>query len=226
MVAWEFSNLQLRYTHKKTCVDALKNVSFKINDGESIAITGTSGSGKSSLLSIMMGMQKPTGGACFFWGRDISQFSAEESAQFRAEDIGFVFQNFCLMPHLNLLDNVLLGVDHLPRKHFESTAIDLLNKVGLQDQFLRYPHQVSGGQAQRTAIARALLRKPKFILADEPTGALDNETSSQIIDLLLHFKEDGCGLILVTHNEQVANAMGRKISLSYGEVVFDSHIQN
>ena len=222
MITWEFSNIHLRYAHKNTYVEALKNVSFEINAGESIAITGTSGSGKSSLLSIMMGMQKPTGGTCFYTGRDISLFSAGESAQFRAEDIGFVFQNFCLMPHLNLLDNVLLGVDHLPRKDFESTAIDLLGKVGLQELFLRYPHQVSGGQAQRAAIARALLRKPKFILADEPTGALDNETSSQIIDLLMRFKEDGCGLIVVTHNEQVAKAMSRKISLSFGEIIFDS----
>lgn len=219
---FNIQNLCLKYQQAKQVVHALNDISLTIGMRECVAITGPSGCGKSSLLAILGGLQRASSGSVAFNGTPVSGVSDKALSDFRAHTVGFVFQQFCLLPHLNLLDNVLVGVDHLPRAQFEERARFLLNRVGLRNEMLRFPYEVSGGQAQRAAIARALLRQPQFILADEPTGALDDDNSTMIFDLLLELAAEGCGLIIVTHSELLAQRMPRRIRLSAGKILEDS----
>jgi putative ABC transport system ATP-binding protein len=218
---FQIQDLHLHYPQKKQMVHAINGMSLRIDRGECVAITGPSGCGKSSLLALLGGLQRPNSGDIVFDEQSLLTMSDKQLSNFRAESIGFVFQQFCLLPHLSLLDNVLLGVDHLPRAQFEKRARFLLSRVNLESEMLRFPHEVSGGQAQRAAIARAMLRQPHFILADEPTGALDDDTAHMILNLLLELTSEGCGLIVVTHSEAIASRLPRRIRLSAGKVIED-----
>lgn len=218
---FQIQDLHLHYPHKNQMVHAINGLSLRIESGACLAITGPSGCGKSSLLALLGGLQRPNSGDIKFDEQSLLTMSNKQLSNFRAESIGFVFQQFCLLPHLSLLDNVLLGVDHLPRAQFEERARLLLSRVSLDSEMLRFPHEVSGGQAQRAAIARALLRQPRFILADEPTGALDDDTAHMILNLLLELSAEGCGLIVVTHSEAIAARLPRRIRLSAGKIIED-----
>ena len=218
MQGWELRELHLRYRQRGAEVRALDGLNLSIAPGECLAVTGPSGCGKSSLLAILGGLQRASAGDCLIDGAPLAAMSARALAEYRAHSVGFVFQQFCLLPHLSLLDNVLLGVDHLPRQQFFARARELLDRVGLVQQLQRFPHEVSGGQAQRAAIARALLRKPRLILADEPTGALDDETAATVMDLLLELAQEGSALMVVTHSEQVAARLPRRVRLMAGRV--------
>lgn len=221
-------SLGFTYNQRGRRVEALSNVSFEIPSHQSIAITGSSGSGKSTLLSLIGGFLRPTSGSCCILGRDPSTMTSSEKADFRANSLGCVFQQLSLLPHLTLLENVTLGVDHLPssdRLAWQERAIDLMSRVGIAELAGRRPSEVSGGQAQRAAVARSLLRRPSLLLADEPTGSLDAETASDIVSLMREMCADNCTLIVVTHSEEVASRMSRRISLSHGQLQSDSSVR-
>lgn len=217
-------NLGLSYTSRRGQVAALQDVTFNLRRGEAVAVTGPSGSGKSTLLAILGGFMPPSSGVCHVDGQSLGAMQTVDLARYRAETLGFVFQQFCLLPHLSLTENVMLGVDHLhgQRASWLERAHHLLAKVGLHDQRDRRPHEVSGGQAQRAAIARALLRGPRLLLADEPTGALDHENATVILQLLRQSCDEGCALVVVTHSAQVAASLPRRLSLQDGRLVRDS----
>jgi len=199
---------------------ALRGVSLRIKDGEYVAIMGPSGSGKSTLLHIMGLLDTPTRGRVLLDGRDISKLSEGERAVIRRRKIGFVFQAFNLIPHLTVLENVELPLmlDGVPRGERRKKAEEILKSVGLGDRLHHYPSQLSGGQKQRVAIARALINNPSIILADEPTGNLDSKTGEVILDLFDDLHGQGHTLVVVTHDEEVAERADRVIKIRDGVV--------
>lgn len=220
----EIESLGLTYSSRRRVTNALDGISFSICQGERVAITGESGSGKSSLLSLIGGFRKPTAGTCRVGGQLIEKLDPTGVCKYRSETIGFVFQHYCLLPHLTLLENIMLGVDHdtKNREAWTQRALELLGLVGLHEMRSSFPSDVSGGQAQRVGIARAMLRDPKLLLADEPTGSLDPQTASEILDLLERMCDRGCTLLIVTHDEAVASRMSRRIRLNLGKIESDA----
>jgi putative ABC transport system ATP-binding protein len=200
---------------------ALDRVSLDIAAGESLAIMGQSGSGKSTLLAVMGGMLRANSGNYLFRGQSVSQMPPKALAQFRGREIGFVFQNFCLLPHLTLLENLLVPMEHLKPDWCEvkARAHALLEQVGISALAERLPAQVSGGQAQRAAIARALMRNPGLILADEPTGSLDEESAENILGVLKSLTAAGTTVVVVTHSAQVSDSLSRTVRIEKGRVV-------
>jgi putative ABC transport system ATP-binding protein len=206
-------------------LDALKEISLEIQKGESVAIVGTSGSGKTTLLNLMGGLDRDFKGEISLDQQPLHPLSDQELSQLRNQKIGFIFQNFCLLDHLSVLDNVTLGACFAKEVHkqvdLEERARTLLNKVGLSNKLHAYPTQLSGGQKQRVAIARALLFNPPILLCDEPTGSLDGKTGQAIIDLFKDLHKEGYTVILITHEERVSKAVHRIIRLEDGVVVED-----
>ena len=200
---------------------ALKGVNIDIEEGEYISILGKSGCGKSTLLNILGGMDRATSGLYTFLDRDVSRLNDRELANFRNQTIGFVFQAFHLIPELDLIDNISLplGYAGVKRKERRERALSMLQKVGLEKEQNKRPPQLSGGQQQRVAIARALVHKPRLLLADEPTGNLDEETGKSIIGLLEQSHREGMTLILVTHDQELAARTDRKIWISDGMIL-------
>ncbi len=203
--------------------NVLEDISLQINSTDSIAITGPSGCGKSTLLNILGTLDKPDSGIVKIDNEDISRFSEIKSAEIRNRKIGFVFQLHQLLPQLNLLENILLPTlvlkDNKLRDSAQSRAMDLLEIVGLTDKIKQYPGQLSGGECQRTAVVRALINKPEIILADEPTGSLDQESAEQIGNLLLKInKEQSVALVIVTHSMALAEKMNVIYKLNKGKL--------
>lgn len=185
----------------------LKDIDLSVNEGDYLAIMGPSGSGKTTLMNLIGCLDVPTSGTYLLDGRNIGECSANELADVRNREIGFVFQSFHLLPKLTALDNVALpllyrGVDKEERRE---TAKQALETVGLGDRLEHYPDQLSGGQCQRVAIARAIVGKPRLLLADEPTGALDSASGAQIMELFKMLHENGSTIIMITHDQNVAN---------------------
>ncbi len=216
---------QLTKTFATHSVDvaAVSDVSFTVDDGQLVSIVGRSGSGKSTLLNLLGGLEKPTSGTIAIDGRDLGRMSEEKLARYRAQHIGFVFQSYNLIPNLTALENVVLAMEaaRKGRRHERiDTATALLTQVGLeQDQMKRKPSRLSGGQQQRVAIARALANKPSLVLADEPTGNLDEATSSMIIELLRHLASSlGITFIIVTHDPSIAKQADNVLTLKDGKV--------
>ena len=201
-------------------VHALDGVTFSVEDGEFLAIVGTSGSGKTTLLNLLGGLDVPTEGGVWIRGKSLKDMVAEERTIFRRRNIGFVFQNYSLMPVLNVYDNVALPVtfdkgSHVDREHIR----ELLNELGLWEKRKRYPSELSGGQQQRVAIARALANKPALLLADEPTGNLDSKTAVEVIGLLKASSQKYHQTVLmVTHNEALAQTCDRIIRIEDGRL--------
>ena len=195
---------------------ALKNVNLEISEGEFVSIIGPSGSGKSTLLSIIGTLDVPSGGEMLYEDQPISKLNNRQMADFRFENIGFIFQQFHLIPTLTALENIMAPL--FGRKvtyDKKQRAQQLLELVGLKDKANSLPSQLSGGQQQRVAIARALVHEPKWLLADEPTGNLDSETGEIIFQLLLSLnQEKGCGILFVTHDPELADRANRKIEMS------------
>ena len=204
-------------------VHALDNVSFEIEAGEFISIMGPSGSGKSTLMNLIGALDKPTSGDLIINGQNLSRLDADGYSSFRNTRIGFVFQQFNLLPRTTALENVKLPLlysrDH--RYNAEDRARECLTRVGLQDRLDHQPTQLSGGQQQRVAIARALVNAPDMILADEPTGALDTHTSVEIMRLFQELNDSGITIIIVTHESEVAEATRRRLLFRDGHLVDD-----
>lgn len=189
----------------------LKGIDFTVNEGEFVAILGPSGSGKSTLMNIIGCLDIPTSGEYVLSGKTISKLSEKELTKIRSHEIGFIFQSFQLLPRLNALENVELPLIYagIPPKERVRIAKDTLVRVGLADRLTYYPRQLSGGQQQRVAIARALSTNPSVLLADEPTGALDQKTGRQVIELFNDLHREGRTIIMITHDENIAKNAGR-----------------
>ena len=198
-------------------VHVLKDVGFKMETGESVAVVGPSGSGKTTLLSICAGLDLPTSGAISLLGENLAGLGEEGRAALRNRKVGFVFQSFHLMPSLTALENVMLPLELLGGKDAETEGKRLLDEVGLHDRMTHYPSQLSGGEQQRVAIARSFINKPQILFADEPTGNLDRETSERIEQLLFDLNRDkGASLLLITHDEALAARTGRIFRMNGG----------
>jgi len=214
-------HLTKQYGSGEATVTAVDGVSFGINKGEFVAIMGESGSGKSTLLSMLGGLNSPTSGRLSLDGVDIYARTSDERADFRKTFIGFVFQNFHLLPYLTLAENVMLplAIVNMGKKEKLSAAVDALARVGLQAKAARLPNQISGGEQERVAIARAIVNRPPIILADEPTGNLDTRTGTEIMRLLSALNHEGITVIMVTHSNDYARCATRLIRLSDGHLV-------
>lgn len=201
----------------------LHGIDLAVEDGEFIAIMGPSGSGKSTLMNIIGFLDYPTTGTFELNGENISSAKEKQLAKLRNEHIGFVFQQFFLLPRLNAQKNVEAPLIYagVPKRERTERAKQMLEKVGLGDRVKHLPNQLSGGQKQRVAIARALVNNPTLILADEPTGALDSKTSAQIMDLLVQLNKEGKTVIIVTHEEEIAAYTDRIITLKDGKIIDD-----
>ena len=203
-------------------VTALKGVSLRIDKEDFIAITGSSGSGKSTMMNLVGCLDLPTSGSIHLDNRDISQLSESELAQIRGQKIGFIFQQFNLIPNLTALENVMLPLEfqNIPTETARKKAESILNTVGLGDRMHHLPSQLSGGQQQRVAIARSLSNSPDVILADEPTGNLDSKSGSDIIGMLEKlWKNEGKTIIMVTHDMQLAKRARIRVNLKDGQIV-------
>ena len=216
----EVQHVVKTYGSHQNQVKALSDVSFAAEQGEFIAIVGTSGSGKSTLLNLLGGLDVPTEGRICIRGYDIGSLTRKEQAIFRRRNIGFVFQNYSLMPVLNVYDNVALPITFDKGSHVDREYIrGLLNELGLWEKRKRYPSELSGGQQQRAAIARALANKPALLLADEPTGNLDSKTAVEVIGLLKASSQKYHQTVLmVTHNEALAQSCDRIIRIEDGRL--------
>jgi putative ABC transport system ATP-binding protein len=197
----------------------LHRISLSVAEGESVAITGPSGSGKSTLLGILAGLDLPSFGDVQLCGQNLTALDEEGRAKVRAESVGFVFQSFQLLPGLTALENVMLPMELHGMRNARSRAQEYLARVGLAERLTHYPQQLSGGEQQRVAVARAFASQPKVLFADEPTGNLDIHTGAKIIDLLFELnREQGTTLILITHEERLAQRCGRRVHLVAGSL--------
>ncbi|WP_226658703.1 ABC transporter ATP-binding protein [Pseudalkalibacillus hwajinpoensis] len=214
----QLEDITKSYSLGKEAVNVLRGISLEIKSGEFVAIMGPSGSGKSTLMNIIGCLDRPTTGSYYLNEEDVSQHKDQELAKVRNQSIGFVFQQFQLLPRLTALKNVELPMVYAgaSKKEREERARDALAKVGLQDRVAHLPNELSGGQKQRVAIARALVNDPSLILADEPTGALDTETSVAIMDLFVQLNQEGTTIVVVTHEPEVAEYANRVIYVRDG----------
>ena len=203
-------------------VDVLRGVELNVEKGDTIAILGQSGSGKSTLLSLIAGLDHPDEGAVLLNGVVLKDLNERDLTKYRAKKIGIIFQQFHLMPHLTALENVALPLELQKDKNANQKAIETLGQIGLQHRLNHFPHQLSGGEAQRVAIARSLGIEPTLLLADEPTGNLDEETGNHLSDLLFDLvHSNNMTLILVTHNRALASRCKKQFHLISGELQLD-----
>lgn len=212
----KFTNVSKEYKLGNSSFFALKNISFEAKEGEMVAILGPSGSGKSTLLNILGGLDRASKGEVIFNNQKISEFSDKELAKYRRENIGFVFQFYNLIPNLTAYENVEVSAELNKESH---NINEILNAVGLSDKKNKFPQELSGGEQQRVSIARAIIKNPKLLLCDEPTGALDYVTSKEVLELLDKInKEYGTTIFIVTHNSAIASMCHRVIKLRGGEI--------
>jgi putative ABC transport system ATP-binding protein len=222
----EARSLSKAYNTAEGELTVLKDVTFALHPGSSCAIVGPSGSGKTTLLALCAGLDTPSTGSVLIEGKELQAMSEDERARLRADKIGFVFQNFQLLPTLTALENVMVPLELRGENQVRSQAADLLAQVGLADRLSHYPAQLSGGEQQRVSLARAFLNRPKILFADEPTGNLDSETSEKVIELLFGLnKSAGTALVLVTHNVELAEKAGRVLRLKSGRLIEDRQIE-
>jgi putative ABC transport system ATP-binding protein len=219
----EVRSLEKTYMMGDEQVAALAGVSVGIDRGEYCAVVGPSGSGKSTLMNILGALDRPTGGNYLFEGDDVGSFDDDQQAEFRNHRIGFIFQSFQLLPRMTALQNVELPMVYggLPPKERRARAAELLGRMGLGGRAGHRPTQLSGGQQQRVAIARALANQPDLLLADEPTGALDQSTGKDVLNLFETLHEEGLTLVVVTHDLEVAARARRRITFRDGKIVDD-----
>lgn len=222
MAILEVNNLKKVYTTRLggNQVEALKNLSFSVEEGEYVAIMGESGSGKTTLLNILAALDKPTGGQVILNGKNVVDIREKEISAFRRENLGFVFQDFNLLDNFSLKDNIVLplvlsGVDY---KEMERRITPIAAQLGILDILGKYPYEVSGGQKQRAAVARALIIKPELVLADEPTGALDSKATEDLLTLFNKINERGQTILMVTHSTKAASHARRVLFIKDGEV--------
>ncbi|WP_270646601.1 ABC transporter ATP-binding protein [Paeniclostridium hominis] len=216
----EVKNLKKYYGKDENLVKALDGINLEINEGEFVCIVGTSGSGKSTLLNMIGGLDRPTNGEIKIANKDISKLSDDELTIFRRREIGFVFQQFNLIPILNVYENIVLPIE-LDGNKIDNKHVDLVIKsLGLENKIYNLPNNLSGGQQQRVAIARALASKASIILADEPTGNLDSKTSQDVMGLLkIMSKKFNQTIVMITHNEEIAQMGDKIIRIEDGKIV-------
>lgn len=219
-------NLTKRYKRGNEVIHALDDVTLDINKGEFVAVVGRSGSGKTTMLDLMGLLLRPTSGSLFIDDIDTSKLGDRELARVRARRIGFVFQEYNLLSGLNVLENVMLPLRYVKDgKTGRPRALELIERVGLTDRIRHRPTELSGGQAQRVAIARSMVNSPSLILLDEPTGAVDTETAQQLVDLLKRLnREDQVTIVIVTHDLDIAGQASRHIRLKDGKVMTDEAV--
>ncbi len=218
----EVKNVKKIYTTRfgGSQVQALSDVNFSVEQGEYVAIMGESGSGKTTLLNILAALDKPSGGTVRLNGRDLSQVKEKELAAFRRKNLGFVFQEFNLLDTFSIEDNIYLPLVLAGEKYeqMRSKLEDIAGRLGLAELLLKYPYEVSGGQKQRAAVARALITRPQLILADEPTGALDSHSSDELMKLFTRINREGQTILMVTHSVKAASSAGRVLFIRDGQV--------
>lgn len=219
----KLKNVKKTFIIGETTVNALAGVSFDIEEGGCVSIIGPSGSGKTTCMNMIGCLDRPTDGEVYVDGKNTALLKDAELAYLRNKTVGFVFQQYFLLPDLTILENVMLPLRYqgIPIHKRKILATEELEKVGLSSRLKHRPNELSGGQKQRVAIARALVTKPKVILADEPTGALDSETGSSVLDLFLQINKTGTALVIVTHNMEIANRTKRLIHIRDGLVTED-----
>lgn len=213
------SGLTKTYQSGTSRLTVLRDVSFTVNAGDTCAIVGPSGSGKTTLLGLCAGLDDPTSGTVALLGQDLSALDQDERAALRSRHVGFVFQDFQLLPTLTAIENVLVPLELRGETGHASRATDLLRRVGLGDRLTHYPTQLSGGEQQRVALARAFVHRPTLLFADEPTGNLDADTSAPIVDMLFELNETmGTALVLVTHDPALARKARRLVRMHAGTI--------
>lgn len=222
MAILEANNLQKIYTTRfgGNQVQALSNVSFSVEQGEYVAIMGESGSGKTTLLNILAALDKPTRGTVLLDGRSLSDVKEKEISAFRRDNLGFVFQDFNLLDTFSLQDNIFLPLVLAGKsyKEMDQRLKPIAKKLGISELLAKYPYEVSGGQKQRAAVARALITNPKLVLADEPTGALDSRSTDGLLQVFSDINRDGQTILMVTHSTKAASHAGRVLFIKDGEV--------
>ena len=216
----EVKNICKTYGSGETAVKALKDVSFSVPKGEYVAVVGESGSGKTTLLNILAALDKPTSGQVLLEGKDIVKGKEADMAAFRRDHLGFVFQDFNLLDNFSLKDNIFLplvlsGVDY---RDMEKRLAPIASLLGIEKLLNKYPYEVSGGQKQRAAVARAIITNPELILADEPTGALDSKATDSLLRLFNRINEDGQTILMVTHSTKAASHANRVLFIKDGQV--------
>lgn len=201
-------------------VEALKNINFSVEKGEFVAIMGESGSGKTTLLNILAALDKPTEGTVILEGKNLKEIKESKLAEFRRDNLGFVFQEFNLLNTFTIEDNIYLPLVLSGKRHeeMERRIVPLSEKLGISELLKKYPYEVSGGQKQRAAVARALITEPKILLADEPTGALDSKATDELLSLFRKINEDGETVLMVTHSIKAASNATRVLFIKDGEV--------
>lgn len=218
----EVNNLKKIYTTRfgSNHVLALSNINFAVEEGEYVAIMGESGSGKTTLLNILAALDKPTGGEVLLQGKNIVSIREKEISAFRRDNLGFVFQDFNLLDNFSLKDNIFLPLvlQGLPYSKMEDRLRPVALKLGISEILTKYPYEVSGGQKQRAAVARAIITRPKLILADEPTGALDSKASKGLLRLFSEINSEGQTILMVTHSTNAASSANRVLFIKDGEV--------
>ena len=213
-------DLKKYYGEEPNITRALDGVNFSVDDGEYVAVVGTSGSGKSTLLHMMGGLDTPTSGSVFVRDKDLSKMNDEQLTIFRRRNIGFIFQNYNLVPILNVYENIVLPVELDGDTADQQFMDNVVNMLGLDDKLKNMPNQLSGGQQQRVAIARALITKPAIILADEPTGNLDSKTSADVLGLIKRTStEFHQTVVMITHNNDIARLADRIVRIEDGKIV-------
>lgn len=220
----ELKNISKHYSLGQYTVKAVDKVNLKLYQGEIISVIGPSGSGKSTLLNLMALLDQPTNGEIHFLNNKTTDYNEEESAHFRNQYVGFIFQQFNLLPKTTAVDNVLLPAIYNPEadlEEYRQKAIEILQDLGLGDRLKNQPNQLSGGQQQRVAIARSLINDPKIIFADEPTGNLDTESGKEVINVLKKLNEEGRTIVIVTHEKRLSKITNRRLHMLDGKITWE-----
>ena len=212
----KINNIHKSYGEKNNQFEVLKGISLNIEEGDFVVLLGASGSGKSTLLNVVSGLEKPDSGEVFYNNENITVLSDKQLTEFRKKNIGFIFQQYYLLPNLNVVKNVKMGADLANNKEYEK----IIEAVGLKEKRLKYPHELSGGEQQRVCVARALAKKPAVLFLDEPTGALDEETGRLVLDYICSLqKKLNFTIIMVTHNANIADMAKTVIRMNSGRIV-------
>ena len=211
----EVKQVKKFYGNGESRFQVLKGITLNIEDGDFSVILGASGSGKSTLLNVMSGLERPENGEVIYDGKDIAKFSDSQLTQFRKENVGFIFQQYYFLPHMNVAKNVKMGADLAENKDYKA----IIQAVGLKDKLQKYPSELSGGEQQRVSVARALAKKPKVLFLDEPTGALDEQTGRQVLDYICKLQQQyGFTIVMVTHNLNIAEMAKTVIKINSGTI--------
>ena len=222
----KINGLEKTYTSGQKQLTVLKNISFDVEKGQTFSIVGPSGSGKTTLLGLCAGLDNPNAGSVELCGYDLNTLNEDERAQLRNREVGFIFQNFQLLPTLTALENVSVPLELQEDKNARTKSIELLEKVGLGDRMHHYPSQLSGGEQQRVALARAFSNRPSILFAAEPTGNLDEETGENVIKLLFELnKEAGTTLVIISHDLDLANRTQQILRLKGGQILTNEPTQ-